>query len=368
MLFLLLLGVVRANAQDEGTFYISDAGNFGNPPWQILRFQADGSGGRVFINHHLSWPQDILFVEADTTVLVSNLNTGRLSRFHADTGSFIDEFATGIIGPTRMAIGPDGGLYVLQWSGNGRVLRYDLDSGSRSDFTSVGVTNSIGMDWDAAGNLYVSSYDGRSVRKFGSDGTDMGLFVNSNLAGPTNIWFADNGDLLVVDYLGNSIKRFDTTGQYVGVFVSNLPQGEGVAFLPNGQIAVGSGGTASVRIYDNNGTFVRNLVPPGTLGLLNPNAVVYRPSVVSTTEDGLAHLQEIDLFVPNVGKVFHLTEVQLLLDTSAAVFDAAGKRVADIPAALGGAIWDASVLPSGIYYVVFTLRDGRHGRQKIIVQ
>jgi len=51
--------------------YVSDAGNFQNPPWQILKFDEDAGTRRVH-RQNLAWPQDILFVEASGSVLVSN--------------------------------------------------------------------------------------------------------------------------------------------------------------------------------------------------------------------------------------------------------------------------------------------------------
>src|SRR5690606_3982688 len=114
------------------------------------------------------------------TVIISNLNTGLITQYNAETGAYTGNFATGIAGPTRMKIGPDGLLYVLQWLGNGRVLRYNLDGGLVDTFTDVGVTNSIGLDWDEDGNLYVSSYNGGYVQQFSSTGASVRRFINSN--------------------------------------------------------------------------------------------------------------------------------------------------------------------------------------------
>ena len=41
--------------------YVSDAGNFSSPPWQILKFDENGENPEVFINTNLAWPQDIRF-------------------------------------------------------------------------------------------------------------------------------------------------------------------------------------------------------------------------------------------------------------------------------------------------------------------
>jgi hypothetical protein len=144
------------------------------------------------------------------------------------------------------------------------------------EFTSVGVTNSIGMDWDSQGNLYVASFDARRVRRFDSNGNDMGLFVTTNLQGPTNIWFDANGNLLVMDWSGRAIRRYNSNGVFQSNFVLGLSEPEGIEFLSNGDFLVGNGGTSSVKQYDANGIFVKDFVPRGLGGLAKPNAVRIR--------------------------------------------------------------------------------------------
>lgn len=256
--------------------YVSDAGNFDAPPWQILKYDENGNNPEVFISEKLAWPQDIVFLEPANTVLISNLNNGRIERYQADTGAYIDTFAAGIGGPTRMKIGKDNLLYVLQWAGNGKVKRYQLDGTFVDDFTSTGVTQSIGLDWDSTGNLYVSSFNGRSVRKFDTNGVDLGIFTNSSLTGPTNIWFDDNGDLLVSDFSGQAVRRYNSQGVYQGDFIQGLSQSEGVDYLPNGNLLIGNGGTSSVKMYTPGGTYIEDIIPSQSGGLKQPNAVVVR--------------------------------------------------------------------------------------------
>ncbi|MEP0985724.1 hypothetical protein [Ekhidna sp.] len=255
--------------------YVSDAGNFDSPPWQILIYDENGANPRVFTNDRVAWPQDILILEDQEVVLVSNLNTGTITKYDINSGDFISNFASGIGGPTRMKIGPDNLLYVLQWSGNGLVKRYELNGTFVDDFTSVGITQSIGLDWDTEGNLYVSSFDGATVRKFDSSGSDMGLFISSGLTGPTNIWFAAD-DLIVNDWSGGAIRRYDNSGNFQGNIVSGLSQVEGIAIFDNGNFIIGNGGTASVKMYNSAGNYIKDLVPSGRGGLIKPNAITLR--------------------------------------------------------------------------------------------
>jgi sugar lactone lactonase YvrE len=374
LFYVILLSVLILNSN---TFtqtiqvYVSDAGNFSSPPWQILKFDENGENPVVFINTNLAWPQDILFLEDQNVVLISNLNTGRITKHNSSTGEYIEDFATGIGGPTRMKIGADSLLYVLQWTGNGRVKRYELDGTFVDDFTSVSVAQGIGIDWDNDGNLYVSSYGGASVRKFDTNGNDLGVFVNTNLLGPTNIWFDDNGELLVVDYNGTSVKRFDSSGIFVSNFLTGLSQAEGVAFFPNGNILVGNGATHSVKMFDSNGNYIEDFIPNGSGGLITPNAVIIRETDVSSVpgDDNSLNAKSFVLkqnypnpFNPTTNIGFRISDGGFV---SLIVYDILGNEVTKLVneekqpgtyevqfSAKGGSAsgGNASGLPSGIYF------------------
>ncbi|MBI1228060.1 MAG: T9SS type A sorting domain-containing protein [Bacteroidetes bacterium] len=367
---LLLVGLVLASccvpiSAQNFDVYVSDAGNFNQGPWQILKFDQNGENGQVFISDHLAWPQDIFFLENENVVLISNLNTNSLTKFNATTGAYLGEFATGIVGPTRMELGPDSLLYVLQWQGNGKVKRYHLDGSFVDDFTATGVGTSIGLDWDADGNLYVSSYNGKLVRKFSPTGADLGIFISTNLVGPTNIWFAENGDLFVNDWSAGVIKRFDSQGNYLGVFATGVPQCEGVDFFPNGDIAIGVGGTSSVKVFSADGSFIKNLVPPSTLGLLLPNAVVFRPIQVNSSHEVF---KDISFVTPNVGNYFQVSNPDATQPAASfEVFNSAGLFIQKINFA-DSTSWDASKLANGVYHLTSKMSDGTIARQKVVVQ
>lgn len=270
------IGIIDSTPQSVTSIYVSDAGNFEVGPWKIFKYDENGQNPEVFIDEDLAWPQDIVFLEDNNEVLISNLNSGKINRHNATTGALLNSFATGIGGPTRMKIGPDNLLYVLQWSGNGSVLRYQLDGTFVDQHTDIGVVQSIGLDWDSSGNLYVSSFNDKIVRKFDSNGNNLGIYVNSNLQGPTNIWFDENDNLFVCDWTGGKVVKFDMNGNFTEDFITGLNQVEGVDIFPNGNIILGNGNTSEVKLYDAQGNFIQNLVSSGSGGLLKPNAVVIR--------------------------------------------------------------------------------------------
>lgn len=363
VVFVAILGR-QASAQNF-EIYVSDAGNFNNPPWQILKFDSNGQNPSVFINTNLNWPQDILFLEDSNEVLISNLGTNRITKHNAQTGDYISDFARSIGGPTRIKIGPDGLLYVLQWRGNGKVLRYKLDGEFVDEFTSVGVTQSIGLDWDKNGDLYVSSYNGDLVRRFDTNGKDLGIFIGSNLAGPTNIWFDKTGDLLVADYDGSAVKRFDSDGKYKNDFLTGLRNCEGVAFLPNGDILIGNGNSHSVKRFDKTGKYKNDFITNGSGKLITPNAVVMRTIPKDTKVD--APVTKTDIFFPNTGSVFTLQPQYAKLVKSAVVYNTSGQHV-DRLDLVTGSVWDAKLMEIGVYILQIDFWDGSRQSQTIMVK
>ncbi len=349
--------------------YVSDAGGFNNPPWQVLKYDLDGTNPQVFIDNSfftgegIGWPQDILFLEDQNVVLISCLVGNRITKHDATTGAYIEDFATVSGGPTRMKIGPDNLLYVLQWSNtDNKVKRYQLDGTFVDEFTSAGVIQSIGLDWDSTGNLYVSSFGGARVRKFDPSGNDLGIFVNSELTGPTNIWFSDTGDLRVLDWSAGNVESFDSDGNYLGVFIPDLIQPEGIATLPNGNILIGNGGTGAVKMFDANGAFIEDRVPPGSGGLMQPNAVVLRDVVLSVPENSLDNI----FVTPTLGTTFLLNNKTTKNYESLKVYDSSGKLVAELFPEKDQ-IWDASPLAEGIYFIV-AIKNNQRLSQKIVVQ
>jgi hypothetical protein len=370
--FLLLLSSALFSQNYE--IYVCDAGNFNNPPWQILRYDSSGQNGTVYIDEELAWPQDIVFLEGKNEALISNLNTGRITRYNATTGDYIDNFATGLGGPTRMKIRNDT-LFVCQWNAPGatpeHVAMFDLTGNSLGNFTTSGVVFGIGIDWDGDGNLYVSSYGQPNsppfVRKFNTQGISQGDFItNADLVGPTNIWFdpSGNGDLLVVDYNAGIIKRFDSNGDFMSNFITGLNQPEGVAFLTNGNILIGNGGTGTIKLYTSDGTFISNIITSGNPSLIQPNCVIIREiSPVSVSDP----IEQVDYIFPSIGVEFFVKEKMILKIQSYEIYNASGGLVLKNDFSKSR-IWDASNVAEGMYLIRSKMKDGKILLQKVMVK
>ncbi len=348
--------------------WVSDAGGFNNPPWYIYKFDENGENQEEVMNEsdNIEWPEDIFFLEDENAVLISNLSSsgGNISKHNIDTGDFIEIFAEVTGGPTRMKLGADGLLYVLQWSSsNNKVLRYELDGTFVDEFTNTGVPQSIGLDWDADGNLYVSSYGGSHVQKFDPDGNDLGTFIDSGLAGPTNIFFDKNGtgDLIVFNWNNGIIKRFDSDGNFVEDLITGVGQCEGVDFFPNGDMLIGAGAAGSIKRYDSNFNFIEDFVAAGTL--LTPNAINIRDYPLSVPENEL----DQNFINPTMGTRFSVISNYSQNLKSIQVYTITGKLIETVDLNKSQT-WNADNYAEGIYLLKAVSINGNSQTQKVLVK
>ena len=358
------------SAQNEYYIYVSDAGGFNvDGPWQIIRYDLDGSNPLVFINdaffesENVGWPQDILFLEDQNVVLISCLVGNRITKHNAQTGDYIEDFATVPGGPTRMKLGDDGFIYVTQWSNSdNKILRFQQNGTLEDEFTNLGVGTGIGIDWDTNGNLYVTSYGGNAVKQFDDAGISQGNFIDTNLNGPTNVLVEDDGNFLVLNWGGGNVVRFDSSGGFMETFTTAVTQPEGIVRHPAGGYLIGNGGNSSVDLFMANGTFVENVVESGSGGLVQPNAVVLREASFGIGD--IKNSKKVWV-TPSVGSSFLLHSLETQNLTSLEVFNIQGQKINSIP--LDATTWDASSLEEGIYFIKGTTLEGNQ-IQKIIVK
>lgn len=367
VIFLCLIFSSSSMYSQTTSVYVSDAGGFNNPPWFIYKFDENGENPEILLNQDdgIIWPEDILFLEDQNAALVTSLSTaGIIGKYNATTWEFIENFAEGIAGPTRMKIGFDNLIYVLQWSNtNNKVLRYQQDGTFVDEFTSVGVAQSIGLDWDASGNLYVSSYGDSNIRKFDTDGNDLGLFISTGLAGPTNIWFDKNGtgDLIVLNWNNGTVKRFDSDGNFIVDILTGLSQPEGVDFFPNGDILIGNGGDGAVKRYDNTFNFIENFIEPGLL--ITPNAIVIREDPIASVND----FNEQNIISNTIGSTFHLVSNSDIEISTIQIYNAIGKLIETIHPE-DSLAWNAIYHAEGLYFIMVSSKEGKRYSQKVIVK
>jgi glucose/arabinose dehydrogenase len=253
------------------------------------------------------------FARAD--LFVSSTLTDQVLRYDATTGTpvgtgvFVPAGSAGLGGPTGLAFGPNGNLFVGNFS-NG-VLEFNgttgapVGSGVFVPFGSAGLRSPYGVAFGPDGNLFVSSrfsYNtgngvlGQILEFNGTTGAPVGsgVFVQGSSTGlhdPLGLTFGPNGNLFVVDgYTGQVLEYDGRTGAPIGtgVFVpagsAGLTNPFDVGFGPNGNLFVGNVGRASFtgQVLEFDGTTGAPVgtgvfVPAGSAGLNDPLGLAFGP-------------------------------------------------------------------------------------------
>jgi streptogramin lyase len=177
-------------------------------------------------------------------------------RWNGTTGAFIDVFVDLGLGElaTSVTFGPDGNLYVSNFSGH-EVLRFDGTTGMFIDvFAEVSIVGSDGDVGQVAfgpdGGLYVGLLTGDDIlRSDGGMGNLLAPFIpelDTHPDGPLGFVFGPDGTLYVPSGNSDQVLRYDgTTGAFLDVFASGggLDGPANVVFVPEpGQLLLAATG------------------------------------------------------------------------------------------------------------------------------
>lgn len=267
--------------------YVSYARANGGPPYQIVKYDDDGMNPEILANNDLFWPQDLLFLENQPPYLlvVSRYQAGIQFRRPYRSG-FSGGFGYELSEPSRVKLGVDGLLYVLQWSGRANVVRYSTTGEFIDDFTEIGIPQASGLDWDNNGNLYVSSFnDGVDgfIRKFDPEGQDLGLVISQGLQGPTDIWFAQNGDLMILDQTAGNLIQYDMQERTMSAVITDLNRPQGVSILHDGSYLIDDASDGTIKLFSSTFNFVKDIIPRNDFALTNPDVLVVPTAIFVTT-------------------------------------------------------------------------------------
>ena len=246
-----------------------------------------------------------LFLFCSIAPLAASANDPpRFVRKWGQTGTAAGQFE----GPSEIAVGPDGniyvgdsghgmqmfspdGSYVRGWNAGGNAIAFDAEgllyiaAGDKVEiYENVGVTlpmrlkarwdrpgsgdgqfrNAQGIALDALGNVYVSDWFLHRVQKFDSSGNFIQAWGGSGtgdgeLFRPVGM-AVDAGFLYVVESDGNRVSKFDLDGTFVtnwgtlGIGPGEFERPDGVTTDAEGRVYVAEG--HRIQVFQPDGTYI----------------------------------------------------------------------------------------------------------------
>ncbi len=185
----------------------------------------------------------------------------------AGAGAFIE--------PRGMVVGPDNLLYVVD-SKNGRIQKFSLDGqpvggwGSpgegRGAVFNTGWSGPSGIAVGPDGSVYVTDTWAYRIKKFSPDGKFLLQWgEDSGFFGPRDIAVDSSGAVYVADTGNRLIKKFDPNGKQLGQWggrgaaKGQLDEPVGIAIGPGNDVYVADTGNQRVQIFTSEGQFKQQI-------------------------------------------------------------------------------------------------------------
>jgi DNA-binding beta-propeller fold protein YncE len=282
-------------AADAGvTWYVTT--HSGN---DLIQYDGSGKFVRQLVGHGsggLDEPRGFIFAGNDLYMASANKETSSILRYNAQTGAFINVFATGstLRHPYAIAFSPVNGNLLAANQDNNSIAQFDgqtgkpVGSGYFVPDGAGGLNAPRAMIFGPDNNLYVASRDTNSVLRFnGTTGAAMGAFVGEGSAGlskPIQIVFGPDGNLYVGSSGNDEVLRYNGSGEPLSgnPFIDgNQPSGgglkapSGIAFGPtDGNLYVASRKTSEILEYDGKtGAFIKVFIAQGVGDLDTPEYI-----------------------------------------------------------------------------------------------
>jgi DNA-binding beta-propeller fold protein YncE len=206
--------------------------------FEALEFAARGAVEPTAVTHAAAgqWgPEDFepqgIAASAAGEIYVAFKRSHTVQRLSADgtpiaswgaKGSGPGEFGGEYTGPSGVAVGPDGSVFVVD-PGNGRIQKFAPDGAylatiGAGQIEADDMFGATGIAVDAAGTIYLA--DRSQIRLFNSDGSARAawpLHTQAGRDGTSAEWIAVDaaGAVYVSDHLNNLIQKYAADGSFV---------------------------------------------------------------------------------------------------------------------------------------------------------
>ena len=181
--------------------------------------------------------------------------------------------------------------YIQKGAPPGDILRFNPNGGFATPWQGI-VEEPHGIHIDREGFLWVTDILGHTVKKYSKDGT-LVMTLGTGRPGdgpdtfnaPTDVTDTPNGDIFIADGYGNTrVVRYNKDGEFVKTW-GTKGRGQGEFWVPHtidsdsrGLVYVGDRcgrgyeapcSNGRIQIFDGDGNYIDQWVPPGGLGF-NP--------------------------------------------------------------------------------------------------
>jgi DNA-binding beta-propeller fold protein YncE len=214
-------------ARDGGLFVVDKSA-------RIQGFDPDGG-------HRLDWHTPVwdagkptgLGIGPDGRIFVADTHYSRVLVYEPD-GTAVAQFGTRGTGPgqfllpTDVAVGPDGCIYVGEYSGNDRISKFTpaheyLFSFADATAGPGHVQRPQCLLFGPDGVLWVADACNHRIARYSTDGRFLGAFgrngtADGELRFPYGMDWLPDGTLLVTEYGNNLLQRFERDGRSLGTW------------------------------------------------------------------------------------------------------------------------------------------------------
>ena len=228
-----------------GNLYVSSYGTH-----EVYCYAPDGRFLFKFSHEDLRGTRGLAFAAAvpaqgdspgadEWELYVSSQSTDRVLVFDPD-GNYLRQFTGGgLDGPTSLAFGPDGKLYVSSF-GTNEILVFAGDK-YESKFTAEGLRGPNCVAFASSGGMYVASQLTNRVYRFAADGTFLEHFEDAGLRSPMGVAIYA-GRVYVTGGSSHTVSIFSLEGALVHHIDTEekIPGPQGIAFDDRGHFVITS--------------------------------------------------------------------------------------------------------------------------------